>query len=72
VAAELAGERGVAAGVAEGGDLAVQPGPAQVAVVGGPLQDAGGERGVGVRVRAGLAGCPVPVEVDPYGLAVMA
>jgi len=58
VAAELAGERGVASGVAEGGDLAVQPGAAQVTVVGGPLQDVGGERGVGVRMRAGAGRVP--------------
>ena len=71
VPAQLAGERGVAAGVAEGGDLAVQARAAQVGVVGGALADVGGERGEGVSVRAGLAGCPVPVEVDPDRLAVV-
>ena len=71
MAAELAGEGGVASGVAEGGDLAVQPGAPQVAVVGGALQDVGSERGVGTRVRPGLAGCPVAVEVDPDRLAVV-
>jgi hypothetical protein len=43
-----------------------------VGVVGGPLADVGGERGEGVSVRAGLAGGPVPVEVDPDRLAVVA
>ena len=71
MAAQFAGERGVAAGVAEGGDLAVQAGAAQVAVVLRALADVGGERREGVRVRARLAGCPVPVEVDPDRLAVM-
>ncbi len=56
VAAEFAGERGVAAGVAQGGDLAVQPGPAQMEVIAGALPEVGGERGEGVRVRARLAG----------------
>ena len=69
--AQFAGERGVAAGVAEGGGLAVQAGAAQVGVVGGPLADVGGERGEGVSVRAGLARSPVPVEVDPDRLAVV-
>src|SRR5208282_847454 len=72
VPAQLAGERGVAAGVAEGGGLAVQARAAQVGVVGGALADVGGERGERVSVRAGLAGGPVPVEVDPDRLAVVA
>ena len=61
VPAQLAGERGVAAGVAEGGDLAMQARAAQVRVVGGALADVGGERGEGVSVRARLAGgrCPL-------------
>ena len=70
--AQLAGERGVAAGVAEGGGLAMQARAAQVGVGGGALADVGGERGEGVSVRAGLAGGPVPVEVDPDRLAVVA
>jgi hypothetical protein len=37
----------------------------------GALQDVGGEQGVGIGVRPGLAGCPVAVEVDPDRLAVM-
>ena len=72
VAAQFAGECGVAAGVAEGGDLAVQAGCAQVGVVLRALPDVGGERREGVRVGTRLAGCPVPIEVDPDGLAVMA
>ena len=72
VSAQLAGERRVAAGVAEGGDLAVQARAAQVGVVGGALADVGGERDEGVSMRAGLAGGPVPVEVDPDRLAVVA
>ena len=56
VPAEFAGERGVAAGVAEGGGLAVQARAAQVRVVVGALADVGGERGEGVSGRAGLAG----------------
>ena len=57
--AQLAGERGVAAGVSEGGDLAVQADRAQVAVVGGALPDVCGERREGARVGARLAGCPL-------------
>ncbi len=71
MAAELAGEGGVASGVAEGRDLAVQPGAPEMAVVVGALPDVGGERGVGLCVRPGLAGCPVAVEVDPDCLAVV-
>src|SRR5207245_156841 len=56
VPAQLAGERGVAAGVAEGRDLAVQPGAAQVRVVVGALADVAGERGEGASVRAAAAG----------------
>ena len=41
VPAQLAGERGVAAGVAEGGGLAMQARAAQMRVVGGALADVG-------------------------------
>src|SRR5260370_34017659 len=70
VPAQFAGERGVAAGVAEGGDLAVQACPAQVAVGLRALPDVGGEGREGVRVGAAVAGCPVPVVVYLEGLAV--
>ncbi len=50
----------------------MQASPAQMAVVIGALPDVGSQRREGVRVGARLAGGPMPVEVDPDGLAVMA